>query len=84
MPLLVLREKTERPEAIWSGNMRLVGTNTQDIVAAVSELLGDPAKLAAMARPSLPYGDGMAGHRIAAAIESWLSAARARTTLSRN
>ena len=72
VPLLVLREKTERPEALWSGNMRLVGTDSGTIVAAVRELLGDPAALAAMAEPSLPYGDGRAGDRIAV-IEHWLA-----------
>jgi UDP-N-acetylglucosamine 2-epimerase (non-hydrolysing) len=73
VPLLVRREKTERPEALWTGNMRLVGTNTRQILDAVRELLGDPVALAAMARPSLPYGDGRAGYRIAALIEQWLS-----------
>jgi UDP-N-acetylglucosamine 2-epimerase (non-hydrolysing) len=72
VPLLVLREKTERPEAIWSGNMRLVGTATRRIVDAVRDLLGDPGALAAMAEPRLPYGDGRAGERIAALIEQWL------------
>ena len=73
VPLLVLREKTERPEALWTGNMRLVGTDSGRIVAAVRELLGDPVALAAMAEPSLPYGDGRAGDRIAALIEHWLA-----------
>lgn len=72
VPLLVLREKTERPEALWSGNMRLIGTDTGQILAAVRDLLGDPVALAAMAEPSLPYGDGRAGYRIAALIEQWL------------
>ena len=86
VPLLVLREKTERPEALWSGNMRLVGTDTQQILDAVRDLLGDPAALAAMAEPSLPYGDGRAGYRIAALIEQWLighSAHRLRRLRSR-
>jgi UDP-N-acetylglucosamine 2-epimerase (non-hydrolysing) len=73
VPLLVLRDKTERPEALWSGNMRLVGTDTAKIVAEVRELLGNPVALAAMAEPSLPYGDGRAGYRIAALIEHWLA-----------
>jgi UDP-N-acetylglucosamine 2-epimerase (non-hydrolysing) len=73
IPLLVLREKTERPEALWSGNMRLVGTDTGKILAAVRALVGDPVALAAMAEPSLPYGDGRAGYRIAALIEHWLA-----------
>ncbi len=73
VPLLVLREKTERPEAIGTGNMQLVGTGTEQIVETVRGLLGDPLKLAAMARPSLPYGDGRSGYRIAGIIEQWLS-----------
>jgi UDP-N-acetylglucosamine 2-epimerase (non-hydrolysing) len=72
VPLLVLREKTERPEAMWSGNMRLVGTDTRQIVDTVRNLLGDTVALAAMAKPCLPYGDGRAGTRIAALIEQWL------------
>ena len=72
VPLLVLRDKTERPEALWSGNMRLVGTDTKLIVDTVRNLLGDPVALAAMAKPCLPYGDGRAGTRIAALIEQWL------------
>ncbi len=75
VPLLVLRAKTERPEAIWSGNMQLVGTGTRQILDAVRALLGDPLKLAAMARPSLPYGDGLSGHRIAGIIDQWLACA---------
>jgi len=81
VPLLVLRAKTERPEAIWSGNMQLVGTCTEHILEAVGTLLGDPLKLAAMARPSLPYGDGLSGHRIAGIIDQWLAGATARPAL---
>ena len=73
VPLLVLREKTERPEALWSGNMRLVGTDSGHILETVRELLADPVALAAMAEPALPYGDGSAGYRIAALIDQWLA-----------
>lgn len=73
VPLLVLREKTERPEALWTGNMRLVGTDNGQILEAVRALLGDPLALAAMAKPCLPYGDGRAAQRIAALIEQWLA-----------
>ena len=52
VPLLVLREKTERREGIASGNMRLVGTATEEIVAATSRLLTDRDAYAAMALPS--------------------------------
>ena len=72
VPLLVLRDKTERPEGLWTGNLLLVGTETERIVATVTRLLGDPVALSAMAKPCLPYGDGRAGHRIASLIEQWL------------
>jgi len=71
-PLLVLREKTERPEAIVSGNARLVGTSTERIVAETLNLLGNPADLASMSRRAFPFGDGRAGQRIAGIIDDWL------------
>ena len=71
-PLLVLRDKTERPEGIASGNSRLVGTDTGAIVEEVRRVLSDPAAWAAMAKKALPYGDGQAAPRIAAIIEDWL------------
>jgi len=71
-PLLVLRDKTERPECIASGNARLVGTSTDRIIAEVRRLLEKPYERLAMARPALPFGDGHAAHRIAAIIEQWL------------
>ena len=72
VPLLVLRDKTERPEGLWTGNLLLVGTETERIAATVTNLLRDPVALSAMAKPCLPYGDGRAGHRIASLIEQWL------------
>jgi UDP-N-acetylglucosamine 2-epimerase (non-hydrolysing) len=72
VPLLVLREKTERPEGIASGNCRLVGTSTDRIVKEVRGLLSNPAQLAAMSRRNFPYGDGRAAPRIAAIIKQWL------------
>jgi UDP-N-acetylglucosamine 2-epimerase (non-hydrolysing) len=73
-PLLVLREKTERPECIASGNARLVGTSTERIVAEVRRLVENPFERLAMARPALPFGDGHAGGRIANIIDRWLQA----------
>lgn len=73
VPLLVLREITERPEGIASGNIRLVGTSAERIVAEVRRLLSDPIAYAAMSRRSLPYGDGRAAPRIAAIIDDWLA-----------
>jgi UDP-N-acetylglucosamine 2-epimerase (non-hydrolysing) len=72
IPLLVLREKTERPEGLATGNMVLVGTSTDRIVAETRRLLTDPMALAAMSRRALPYGDGRAASRIAAAVDAWL------------
>jgi len=70
--LLILRGKTERPEGIATGNSRLVGTDRGRIVAEVRRLLDNPAALAAMSRPALPFGDGRSGPRIASIIMSWL------------
>ena len=71
-PLLVLREKTERPEGVAAGNARLVGTDADGIVAEVRRLLADPPALEAMSRRTYPYGDGRSGPRIALIIEDWL------------
>ncbi len=68
IPALVLRDRTERPEAIASGNLELVGTDPQRIVESVRRLL----QRGAGANATLPYGDGRAGERIAAIIEQWL------------
>jgi UDP-N-acetylglucosamine 2-epimerase (non-hydrolysing) len=72
VPLLVLREKTERPEGVATGNMRLVGTCKETIVAETLRLLSDPIAYRAMSRSAFPYGDGEAAPRIAAIIEEWL------------
>ena len=72
VPLLVLRDKTERPEAIETGAARLVGTNTGRITGEVRRLLGDPAARAAMSTPRFPFGDGHAAARIAAIVANWL------------
>jgi UDP-N-acetylglucosamine 2-epimerase (non-hydrolysing) len=69
-PVLVLREKTERPEAVAAGTCRLVGSNKNRIVAALEELLFDPRAYREMSEKSNPYGDG----RAAAAIVEILSA----------
>lgn len=72
-PLLVLRDKTERPEAIATGNMILVGTGTDRIIAETRRLLSSPSALEAMTLPAFPYGDGRSGPRIAAIIADWLA-----------
>jgi UDP-N-acetylglucosamine 2-epimerase (non-hydrolysing) len=73
VPLLILREKTERPEGITSGNMRLVGTDTATIVGGVRGLLEDEDAYAAMAHPALPFGDGHAADRICQLVQAYLT-----------
>lgn len=68
VPVLVLREVTERPEGIEAGSLELVGTNHNRIVAEASRLLNDPAAYAKMAKASNPYGDGHAADRIVQAL----------------
>ena len=70
-PILVLREKTERPEAVSAGTVKLVGADPHRILAAAHQLLDNPAEYARMARVHNPYGDGHASERIEAAIRSF-------------
>jgi UDP-N-acetylglucosamine 2-epimerase (non-hydrolysing) len=63
-PVLVLRDTTERPEAVEAGVARLVGTDPRVIVNAVETLLDDAGAYAAMALPQNPFGDGQASRRI--------------------
>jgi len=71
VPVLVMREKTERPEGIEAGTVKLVGTDTACIVAEASKLLDDPAAHRAMAEAKNPYGDGHASERICDIIEKF-------------
>jgi UDP-N-acetylglucosamine 2-epimerase (hydrolysing) len=82
-PVLVTRDTTERPEAIEAGTARLVGTDTESIVGAVTALLDDPAEYARMARAHNPYGDGHASERIVAAIEARLAGSVVRVASAR-
>ena len=68
IPVLVLRDTTERPEAVAAGTVRLVGTDIGRIVKEAARLLDDPAAHAAMARAHNPYGDGRAAARIVAVL----------------
>ena len=68
-PVLVLRDTTERVEALQAGTVRLVGTDEAHIVAEATLLLADDAAYAAMARAVNPYGDGHAAPRCVAALE---------------
>jgi UDP-N-acetylglucosamine 2-epimerase (non-hydrolysing) len=67
-PTLVLREKTERPEGVTAGVLKLVGTNTEMIITETSRLLDDPSAWAEMAHAANPFGDGHAAERIVQAI----------------
>ena len=64
IPVLVLREVTERPEGVEAGTARLVGTNREKILAEASRLLDDDAAYRQMAHAVNPYGDGHAAERI--------------------
>lgn len=68
LPVLVMRETTERPEGVEAGVARLVGTNRDRIVSEVRTLLTNPEAYHAMARAINPYGDGHASERIRQAI----------------
>lgn len=70
LPVLVLRDVTERQEGIASGNARLVGTDTRTIVAVARALLGDPVALQRMSEAALPYGTGNASRQIADVLEA--------------
>jgi len=71
-PVLVLREATERPEAIEAGTARLVGTGEEKIVAEAARLLDDESEYIRMTRIHNPYGDGCACDRIAETLQSSL------------
>ncbi len=63
-PVLVMRDTTERPEAIEAGTVKLVGANSSKIINEVSLLLDDPVSYNKMAKAVNPYGDGKASKRI--------------------
>ncbi|MGO4803849.1 non-hydrolyzing UDP-N-acetylglucosamine 2-epimerase [Arthrobacter sp. 2MCAF15] len=71
-PVLVMRDNTERPEALDAGTVKLIGTDEERIVTEVTRLLHDSAHFAAMANAVNPYGDGKAAARTVAAIEELL------------
>ena len=70
-PIIVMREKTERPEAVDAGTVRLAGTDRERIVAEVARLLDDPSSRESMSRIHNPYGDGRASERIEAATRAF-------------
>ncbi|MDO5747723.1 MAG: UDP-N-acetylglucosamine 2-epimerase (non-hydrolyzing) [Actinomycetaceae bacterium] len=71
-PVLVLRENTERPEAVAAGTVKLVGTDTQRIIDEAYTLLTDKDAYAAMAHKENPFGDGNAAEKCIHAIEKLL------------
>ena len=75
-PVLVMRETTERPEAVRAGTVRLVGTDQRQIVHEVERLLDDPAEWSAMSRAHNPYGDGRAAKRILQCLREFGAQAR--------
>ncbi len=77
-PVLVIRDNTERPEAVDAGTVRLVGTDEDRVHDEVRRLLDDPAEHARMAAAVNPYGDGRAAERSAAAIAAYLGVGRRR------
>jgi UDP-N-acetylglucosamine 2-epimerase (non-hydrolysing) len=70
-PVLVLRETTERPEAIEAGTAKLVGTNPDQIVAMASKLLSDTSAYQEMATAINPFGDGHAAERILGIVKNY-------------
>lgn len=70
-PVVVMRETTERPEAVEAGTVRLAGTDSQRIVGEVERLLDNAALREAMSRIHNPYGDGHASEKIADATLAW-------------
>lgn len=70
-PILITREKTERPEAVRAGTVLLVGADEKRILDAAAGLLDDPRRREAMARIHNPYGDGRASERITGVIRSF-------------
>ncbi len=73
IPVLVLREVTERPEGVAAGTLKLVGTGARSIVREANRLLDDSSAYAEMARAANPYGDGQSASRI---VDALLEASR--------
>jgi UDP-N-acetylglucosamine 2-epimerase (non-hydrolysing) len=81
-PVLVLRNETERPEAVEAGVVKLVGPDCSRILYEAQRLLDDPAYYRSLARGVSPYGDGYAAARIIAALKSWADSGRAKAPTS--
>ncbi len=68
MPVLVLRDTTERPEGVDAGTLRLIGTDGEEVERSLRELLTNEEVYQSMSLASNPYGDGESAHRILEAI----------------
>jgi len=75
-PVLVMREVTERPEAVATGVAQIVGTDVIGITAAANRLLSEPDHYERRARKVFPYGDGTAAQKIAASVSEFVKAAQ--------
>ena len=76
-PVLVLRDVTERPEAVAAGAVRVVGTARSRVFQSLIDLYCDAHAYERMAKPVFPYGDGRAAQRIVAGLRRRLAAANA-------
>lgn len=79
-PVLVLRETTERPEAVEAGTAKLIGTATKTIVAETSELLNNSLAYKTMATAINPFGDGKASRRIVEIVKNYLNSSPTKNT----
>ena len=79
-PVLVMRGVTERPEGLWAGTVKLVGTGRKKIFSEVKELLDNPVSYQAMAQAQNPYGDGQAAQRIAQIVNQKFSGGKAEVS----
>lgn len=70
-PVLVMRDTTERPEAVEAGTVRLVGTDVEEILGQITRLLTDEEDYSRMSFAHNPYGDGAASERIKKALAAW-------------
>jgi len=68
VPVLVVRNVTERPEGVAAGTLRLVGNDPDGLERSLRQVLEDPDLIASMAAAPNPYGDGRAAARVAAAV----------------
>ena len=75
-PVLVLRDVTERPEAVEAGTVKLVGTDISAIKTEANKLINDPKEYAKMSKAINPYGDGKASKRIVDIIENYFGLAK--------